>query len=637
MNRSDVNTAGMAESHEILEWSQINWKAVNSTVVRFRRRIFRAARNGKWKKLRSLQRLFVSSDSNLLYSIRHVTYGSGRHTPGLDEVVYTTPQERVKAYNELKDVDLGAHRPLPVRRIYVPKPDGRMRPIGIPTIKDRIIQSVIKNALEPEWESKFEGSSYGFRPSRSVNDAINRIYVTLNKPGSRVWVLDADISQCFDSISHEYLREQYKHFPYSGLIDRWLDSGITVGAAWLQTVEGTPQGSILSPLLCNIALHGLEQELGIRTINSKGHLDPKGRSIVRYADDFAVFSHSKQQAHEALDLVKEALKKRGLEISEAKTRIVHTAEGFDFLGFNIRYRPRDGSSPEQAIRRLEDGDYLIDYERTGLYIYPSTKSIKNVKNKLKEVFVKSRNLTTRDFIISVNSVIRGWANSKRAWHSTRTFHDLDHHLFNLQWSWMRRKHPNKNTGWMKDRYFRHIKQGLIDNRWVFTDPISSQENPVFMYQFKWLPVEDHVMVQNSRNPDNPDDKSYWIEITEKRANNKKFSTLSKLDMDLSTSQDHICPICSASLYNGEELHRHHLIEFSKGGTFTFGNILILHLPCHYQVHSARGSRKEQLNSLLLSFKESHPRISTPAERAKARENAKIRRERKRKASDNTSN
>ncbi len=181
-------------------WFDIDWKVINREVIRLRRRIFRTARQGNRKRLRDLQRLLLSSDSNLLYSIRRVTYGSGSETPGIDGITYRTPESRIRLFQEVRTSEIKTYNPIPVKRIYIPKPDGRLRPLGIPTIKDRVLQMVVKNALEPAWEAQFEGSSYGFRPSRSVNDAINRIYVSLNKAGSRSWVVDADISQCFDNI-----------------------------------------------------------------------------------------------------------------------------------------------------------------------------------------------------------------------------------------------------------------------------------------------------------------------------------------------------------------------------------------------------------------------------------------------------
>ncbi len=183
----------------ISNWTEIDWKVVNATVTRLRRRIYRASKHGNWNNLRSLQRLMVKSEANLLRSIRHVTQNSGKNTPGIDGsskklLIHLFEEGRIQVYNELKSFKWIHYNPIPVKRIYIPKPDGssRRRPLGIPAIRDRILQMVIKNALpaEPQWEAKFESSSYGFRPARSVNDAINRIYVSLNKPNARCWIVD---------------------------------------------------------------------------------------------------------------------------------------------------------------------------------------------------------------------------------------------------------------------------------------------------------------------------------------------------------------------------------------------------------------------------------------------------------------
>jgi RNA-directed DNA polymerase len=395
-------------------------------------------------------------------------------------------------------------------------------------------------------------------------------------------------------------------------IQAWLESGITIGNVWFQTIEGTPQGSVLSPLLCNIAMHGLEKELGVRIINDKGHLDTKGRLLVRYADDFTVFCRNKSDSEAASEQLSKSLKERGLELNLLKTKISHAAEGFDFLGFNIRYRPKYGADPTRAIIPLPEGDYYVDYNLASIYIHPSEKSIKKVMDSIKNIFLNHQGKPAKELINKTNPIIRGWAESKRHWHCTSTFRKLDHYLYNLQWRWMRRQHPNKSVGWLKKRYFTTLILGPINNNWVFADPLNRK---VVMHQFKWYPQYNHVMIRNLAVPDDPNLTEYFEELEITRAELKPPSLFSTFENNLFISQDGICPICENSLSNGESLHKHHIIPKSQEGKDTFTNILILHLACHYQIHS----RYENFYQSLVDFKADHPCVYSNEQRKKMRE------------------
>lgn len=467
----------------IEDWHDVDWKLVNKGVTNLRYRIFISCKNKNFKKAKRLQKLMLKSNSNLLQSIRKVTQlNQGKHTPGMDDLIISTPKERLKLFYEMKSEGIYSWQPKPVVRVYIPKPDGRTRPLGIPTIKDRIWQNVVRNALEPEWECKFEDSSYGFRPSRSFNDALNRIYVATNKK-TRMWIVDADIKSCFDEIAHDPLLEKLKHFPACELIKKWLKAGILTNGIWQESL-GTPQGGVISPLLCNIALHGMETDLKIKRSSQGFVVGP--RNFIRYADDFVILCTSYEEAKLALADVQSSLAKRGLVVAPNKTRIVHLVDGFDFLGFTIKLHVLDNMNPKNFFVKestIEGTNcYLpFDTSKTLLLIKPSKKSIDNFKKSVKEVFTKYKQARTSLLIKELNPILRGWALSKNSWHSNRTFHKLDHYIFNLCWRWMHRVHPNKSNWWLKQRYYKHLQKYGIDNKWVFTDP----QTGIFLYQLKW--------------------------------------------------------------------------------------------------------------------------------------------------------
>ena len=314
---------------DAFDWQATDWKQVYRRVRNLRQRIFRASRGNDLKKVRSLQRLMLKSRANILESVRRVTQvNQGKSTPGVDKLLVKTPQARAALCQDLSQLEL--HKVHPVRRVYIPKKKGR-RPLGIPTIADRCVQAMVKNALEPFWEARFEGISYGFRPGRGCHDAIAKIFCIARPGKTRPWVLDADIAGAFDNIGHCALQAAIGNFPARGLIKQWLKAGYVEKERLHATDTGCPQGGVLSPLLLNIALHGMEHALGIR-------YTPKGRmvgrcAVVRYADDWAVFCPTNEEAEQAKRTLIRWLAQRGLQLSESKTRICHLSEGFDFLGF----------------------------------------------------------------------------------------------------------------------------------------------------------------------------------------------------------------------------------------------------------------------------------------------------------------
>ncbi len=538
------------------DWNTIDWKKANRTVRNLRHRIFRATQEGNLKKVRSLQRLMLKSYSNRLISVRRVTQiNAGKQTPGVDKLVIKTPEGRSKM------VDALAHyspwKAKPAKRVSIPKANNKLRPLGIPVVVDRCLQAMVKNALEPAWEAKFEGTSYGFRPGRSCQDAIGRIYDLARPNKTKKWVLDADIRGAFDNISHEYLLKIIGPVPGKELIKQWLKAGYVEHGAFHATEQGTPQGGVISPLLANIALHGMEEAIGVKH-NAQGHI--KGtRAVIRYADDFVCFCESKEDAEHVQRILVEWLKERGLCLSEEKTRIVHLTEGFDFLGFNVRHYPAPKTS------------------RTGwkLLIKPSTASVQAIRKKLKELWVKGKGTNVQGILARLNPIIRGWANYFRTVVASEIFHELDRWMFYRADRYAKWQHPKKPKHWRQQKYWGRLNLDRSD-RWVFGDKATGG----YLLKFGWFPIERHILVKGTASPDDPELKGYW---EQRQAAKAKDLTFSK--QKLVKRQHGRCPQCGETLFNDEELHIHHLLACSQGGKNSYSNLVLVHLFCHQQIHA----------------------------------------------------
>lgn len=475
---------------ERTEWHDVNWQNAHDSVRNLRWRIFKATQSEDWRKVRNLQKLMLRSYSNALLSVRKATQeNKGRKTAGVDRVLIKTPHSRGKMVDDLMNNQ--DWKPKPARRVYIPKSNGKQRPLGIPTIRDRCLQAIVKNALEPCWEAQFEGTSYGFRPGRSTHDAIGKIYSVMRPNKKKKWVVDADIHGCFDNINHEHLLAVIGNFPGRRMIREWLKAGYVDNNVFHAQKSGTPQGGIISPLLANIALHGMEKALGVK-YNCNGEIRGK-RAIVRYADDFVILCETKEDAEQARCEIDDWLNQKGLNLSLEKTNIFHVTEGFDFLGFNIRH-------------------YKVNNTKTGykLLIKPSNNTLKKTRNDIRKIFLNHSGKSIGSLIGKINPVIRGKANYLNKTVSSKAFSNLDDYLFKRQARFANRTHPNKNKKWKKHKYWGRLNLQRKDN-WVFGDKQSGN----YMLKFSWTKIERHALVSKRASPDDPSLKEYWSKRNKK--------------------------------------------------------------------------------------------------------------------------
>ncbi len=551
------NTANVTK--RTTDWHNVNWRDVNRRVKNLRRRIFKATQEGNWRKVRNLQRLMLRSYSNVLLSVRRATQeNKGRKTPGVDKILVKTPRQRGKLVDDLiKNQDW---KPKPVRRVYIPKPNGKKRPLGIATIRDRCLQAIVKNALEPCWEAQFEGISYGFRPGRSPHDAIAKIYISTRPNGRKKWVVDADIKGCFDNIDQNQLMNTIGNFPGRRLIRDWLKAGYVDNNVFYDQETGTPQGAIVSPLLANIALHGMEAALGIK-YEYRGQIKGK-RILVRYADDFVCLCETKEDAEKAKDEANEWLKTRGLELSEEKTKIVHLTEGFDFLGFNVRH-------------------YTDSTRKTGykLLIKPSKDFLKQTRNDIRDIFLDHIGQPVRVLVGALNPIIRGKANYLRKVVASRAFHGLDSYLYRRQVRFVNSTHQKKSMGWKRRKYWGRLNLQRPNDKWVFGD----KETGGYMLKFSWFTIDRHPLVIKKSSPDDPTLREYWHKRQHKK-NKTEAERLNRIQQKVAKKQGYKCPICGESLFNDEPLHLHHIIPRCKGGKDEVKNLVWLHQYCHHKVH-----------------------------------------------------
>ncbi len=468
-----MNVMSKHASDTNIDWESIDWKTVEKKVRLLQQRILQAKKEGKHRKVASLQWILTHSFHAKLLAIKRVIKNKGRNTPGVDGVTWNTSSQKSNAVYSLTRKGYKAR---PLKRVNIPKANGKIRPLGIPTMKDRAMQALYLMALNPVAETTADTNSYGFRPERCCADAIEQCFIVFSGKTAAQWVLEADIKGCFDHISHSWLLE---NIPMDKKVLRqWLKAGIIENGTFTSTIAGTPQGGIISPVLANMALDGLEAHIdkacGVKRFKD-GQKNRKGKRLkvnfIRYADDFVVSADCKNTLKDiVLPAVVAFLKKRGLQIQAQKTKITHIDEGFDFLG--------------QTLRKFK-----------GMLITkPSKKSIKTIKRKVFETIKRSGSLSADKLIYQLNPVLRGWGNYHRYAVSKHVFSRIDNDVYHALWRWAKRRHNTKNRQWIKSKYFKSIGW----RNWVFA--AQDGDKVVTLFKVESIRINRYIKVRNGANP-----------------------------------------------------------------------------------------------------------------------------------------
>lgn len=553
---------------------------------RIQERIYTASKLDKKGQVLFLQNVLLGSLDAKLMAVRKVTTESkGKKTPGVDLFVANTPDKKIALATKLRIDGFAA----PIRRVWIPKPGKpEKRPLGIPIIRDRAKQKLVLMALEPEWEAKFEGTSYGFRPGRSTHDAIERIFtrvrnITGEAKNPSKFVLDADLKGCFDNIDHDYLLKTLNTTPrIHRQIQAWLKAGIFEGLSLLtsqygrvkENVVGTPQGGVISPFLANVALHGMEiflkEWITQQTwpVTKRHQLSKankiKSLTVVRYADDFVII-HKDRQIIEGAKLALEGwlAGTSKLTLNVTKTRIVNTCEGFDFLGFRIVNVIRNN------VGRIK--------------IYPSLKKQQSIIENIGSICRKFRAISSYDLIKALRPKIIGWANYYRVCECKQVFNKLDRLTFMILRSWVFRRDRRNSRTKIKEKYFpskgRYTFSDRVHfNNWVLVGKKYDKRRILLenhLPKFSWVESTKHVMVKDTNSPYDSSLSVYWS------SRSLKYGGYSQRERTLLRRQNGYCPWCKG-IISDNAVEVDHIIPRSKGGKDVYTNLQLLHRICHTQ-------------------------------------------------------
>jgi len=541
------------EQNRTEDWKTLPWKKFQRNVFRLQKRIYQAQLRGDFKRVRGLQRLLLRSYSARCLAVRQVSQDNrGKNTPGVDGIARLTQKQRMRMVKELRTF---SSKPAPIRRVYIPKasnPNER-RPLGIPVMRDRAEQALVKLALEPEWEARFEPNSYGFRPGRCPQDTIEAIFNHIRLKSK--YILEADIEKCFDRINHQALLAKLNSIP---IINRqvrgWLKAGIFENGEIFPSEAGTPQGGIASPLLANVALHGLETAI----TNAFGK---KFRVVViRFADDFVIICEDLATLQAAQTLAETWLAEMGLALKPSKTHITHTLHehegrtGFDFLGFTVRQLPMGQHHSKRGFKVI---------------IRPSVKAQKRHLEQMEALIRTHRGSNQAALIAALTPRIRGWTNYHRANSAKRTFNRIDYQLYWKLTKWAKWQNPRKSCAWRKQRYWPRKH-----NRYDFSDGKAT------LAKYADTPIKRHVKVQGSKTPFDGD-WAYWIDrLGRDPSKPKRVVTLLK-------RQEGRCMLCELHFMSEDHLEVHH-----RNGNHNDNmpaNLVLLHGHCHDEVHRTKYS------------------------------------------------
>jgi RNA-directed DNA polymerase len=552
--------AGAAPGHAP-DWNSIPWSNVRRHVCRLQARIVKATQEGRWNKAKALVYLLTHSFSGRALAIARVTENSGAKTPGVDGETWPTSEAKSAAFNTLRR---HGYQPQPLRRVYIPKSNGKQRPLGIPTLRDRAMQALYLLGLDPIAETQADHHSYGFRLERCCQDALKHCQLALRRRSDRCtsWVLEGDIKACFDGISHEWLLE---HIPMdTELLRQWLKAGYLEKHVLFATTEGTPQGGIISPVLANWALDGLQGILAQHFDQPQSRLRATKVHLVRYADDFIITGTSKVLLQaEVQPLVAHFLSKRGLELSHEKTRITHITDGFNFLG--------------QNVRRLSNGRVLLK---------PSKPSVKTFLSKLRKTIDQAGQKTAGELIQRLNQQIKGWAMYHRNASSSRTFAYVDDRIYHMLRAWCRKRHPNKGWKWIKQKYFQ--TQG--HRHWIFHGTVRLQDKdcPIQLMKAQAVPIRDHVLIRTAVNPYDPQWEGYLE--NRQRWRLEQTSAGRAILLSLWRTQHGICGHCTDALLPDRSTWCvHYRTPRCQGGLKASPNMELVHWHCHQQIHTGQST------------------------------------------------
>ena len=538
-----------------LEWHAIDWRKTHQNVNRLQARIVKATLAGKRGKVKALQWLLTHSYSAKAQAVRRVTENHGKHTAGVDRETWNTPKQKAEAVHQLGR--RRGYKPLPLRRVYIPKKNGKMRPLGIPSMLDRAQQALHAMALDPVAETTLDPNSYGFRRGRGTADAIEQCFKALATGSSAEWVLEGDIKACFDEINHEWMMANTPMDTV--MLRKWLKAGYMEGQTLYPTEQGTPQGGIISPILANLALNGLERKLKEQYPKQTRKGVHAKVNVIRYADDFIITGRTKELLEtEVKPKVEEFLKERGLRLSEEKTVITHIETGFDFLGQNVR---------------KHDGKLIIT---------PGKKNYVAFTEKIRAMVEDMGAATTERMIGELNPVIRGWANHHRHVCSKRTFSKADDDIFHCLWQWAKRRHHNKSDRWIAQKYF----MPPTGRKWTlngYVEDKSGARRNIQLFHASSVAIRRHTKIKGGANPYDPAWEPYFEERLHAQAKAKLGWRYD--EYIVWQRQDGKCPICEEDLTEERGWETHHVVWRVHGGTDDMSNRALLHPNCHRQVHS----------------------------------------------------